>query len=104
MTKDEARLLLVEQGALVLTAQRKVYEARETLATALHPLMEAESDGLGLLFDADEQEQCFHESCYLASEDPLHPAFAPQRRAIESKRGDDHQGRLLEQLQNAEWN
>lgn len=104
MTHDEARVLLVEQGAKVLAAQFKLWEAKQELSEALQPLIPLEESGLISEFTVDEQEDCFHQSCALIGKPPQHPSFARQRDVFAQRRGSELEQRLDQQREQASMN
>lgn len=99
MNDNEARSLLIEQGALMMAALLVHHEAERQMAKCAVALDWPEIASLSV----DDQQHCFLESCALIDTDPNHPAFAGVRTTFQS-RMTDHEQRLLDQLDNAPMN
>jgi hypothetical protein len=87
MTNDEAKTLLDEQGAKMVDARVRGYQAETALEQALVDWGAAATElaeALGLDTDVspDEQYECFVTACELAGVDPEHPALAEERETF----------------------
>lgn len=90
MTKDEAKTLLIEQGAKMVVARADGYRAEyEVTQAAEHwgeaavVLAEAINQEGWPDLSADEQWECFVFGCQVAGVSPDHPALEEERQTFE---------------------
>lgn len=89
MTNDEAKTLLIEQGAKMVDARVRGYEAETWLERAAREWRDAATELAEALNDcpdvpAADQYECFVTACQLAGVDPEHPALEDERESFKA--------------------
>lgn len=88
-TAEETKTLLIEQGAKMVDARIRGFEAEVALVKAGTDWSAAATDlakALGNVIDisADDQYECFVTACQLSDVDPEHPALQEERDAFKA--------------------